>query len=276
MPYWRLQRYLAAAGLGSRRSCEALIASGRVLVDGQPAILGTKVDAEASRVEVDGRPVEIPRRNYYVALHKPAGCIVTKSDPQRRNTVMSLLRSLPYASLLNPVGRLDMATEGLLLLTNDGALAYRLTHPSYEVKKTYEVTTNSEPSARQVQALCEGFLLDGRMTAPARAEIIGGGRRRNDGQRQMLEGEKGVAGRRIAARSADRQSAQGGRWRVRLVIHEGRNRQIRRMFEHLGLPVLNLRRAAIGPIGLGHLSSGGHRSLTRKEVLELKRSVGLP
>ena len=248
---WRAQKYLAAAGLGSRRKCEALIVAGRVTVDGQPATLGTKVDPDAGRVEVDGSAVNVPARKYYVALNKPSGYLVAKSDARGRSTVMDLLLSLPYAALLNPVGRLDSETEGLLLLTNDGELAHRLTHPSYEVKKTYEVITSKQPTGEQLQALRQGFVLDGRTTAPAEADVIG-------------------------KRRAVRSNAGGRTWTVRLTIHEGRNRQVRRMFKHLGLPVLALRRTAIGPVCLGSLPRGAHRDLRKEDISMLERAVGLP
>lgn len=275
MASWRVQRYLAAAGLGSRRSCEDLISAGRVKVDGRPATLGIKVDPEASRVELDGQQVTLRPRKYYLALHKPAGYIVTKSDPRGRRTVMGLLRSLPYATLLNPVGRLDMDTEGLLLLTNDGELAHRLTHPSYEIQKTYEVTTNRKPTARQLEALRHGFNLDGRMTAPGEAHIVGGGWEERQRLRAPVRGQESVGAASLRTEPALRSTIGGRYWTVRLTIHEGRNRQIRRMFEQLGLPVLHLRRIAIGPVALGALPRAAHRSLTTKEVAELKGIAGL-
>jgi len=274
MALWRVQRYLAAAGLGSRRSCEALVAAGRVKVDGQPAALGTKVDPDSSRVEVDGQPVELPSRKYYLALNKPLGYVVTKSDPEKRNTVMALLSSLPYSNLLNPVGRLDMDTEGLLLLTNDGDLAHRLTHPSYEVKKTYEAVIGKCPTAQQLEALRRGFLLDGRMTAPTEVRLMGSGEEK-DKRGRILFGGGQVRRSRQSNASRSRSEPSSSRHVVRLTIHEGRKRQVRRMFQHLGLPVLNLRRISIGPLSLGRLKKGAYRALTPKEVLELRRSAGL-
>lgn len=244
-------------------------------VEGRPATLGANVDPELSQVEVDGQVVILTLQKYYLAFNKPLGYLVTKSDPQRRRTVMNLLNSLPYAALLNPVGRLDKDTEGLLLLTNDGELAHRLTHPSYEIKKIYEVTTNKKPTSRQLQTLRHGFVLDGRMTFPAEVIIVEADSQERRKCSLPVKGKQAVRVDSAKNKQEPKPSFGGKRWTVRLTIHEGRNRQIRRMFEHVHLPVINLRRIAIGPISLGNLKSGAHRHLTESEVQELKRGVNL-
>ena len=174
---------------------------------------------------------------------------------------MDLLSSLPYVALLNPVGRLDKETAGLLLLTDDGELAHRLAHPSYEVKKTYQVTTNQRPTAQQLRSLRRGFVLDGQMTAPAEAELL------------AADDSETPKGRSAGGDRQDCGSHQS--YTVRFTIHEGRKRQIRRMFKRLGLPVLNLRRTAIGPILLGNLPEGAFRTLNEQEIRALKEPVGL-
>jgi 23S rRNA pseudouridine2605 synthase len=230
----RLQKVLARAGFGSRRTCEGLIAAGRVTVNGARAELGRRVDVEGDRVEVDGIPVSVRPGLVYYLLNKPAGVVTTADDPQGRPTVVDLVPSDPRVF---PVGRLDLDTEGLLLLTNDGDLTQRLTHPSYAVEKEYVAHVDGEPSARDIRRLREGVDLDDGMTAPARANQVA----------------PGV---------------------LRLTIHEGRNRQVRRMCDAIGHPVRRLVRTRIGPLADRSLKPGTWRSLSTDELRALQESSG--
>ena len=196
----RLQKVLARVGIGSRRVCEDLIAEGRVLVDGETAVLGRRVDPETALIEVDGAPVGVRPDLVHYVLNKPAGVVTTADDPQGRPTVVGLVPNEPRVF---PVGRLDVDTEGLLLLTNDGELAHRLTHPSYGVEKEYVAEVEGLPTRAVLRRLREGVELDDGPTAPARATLV----------------DPSV---------------------VRLTIHEGRNRQVRRMCEAVGHSVVRL------------------------------------
>jgi len=229
----RLQKVLARAGFGSRRVCEDLIAAGRVEVDGEVAVLGRRVDVDADRVVVDGVPVSIRPGLVYYLLNKPAGVVTTADDPQRRPTVVELVPDDPRVF---PVGRLDIDTEGLLLLTNDGDLTHRLTHPSFGVEKEYLVQVDGEPSPAQLRRLREGVALDDGVTAPAKASSP----------------SPGV---------------------LRITIHEGRNRQVRRMCDAIGHPVRRLVRTRIGPIADRDLGPGEWRPLTVDEVRALERET---
>lgn len=238
----RLNRFLARAGAASRRAADDLIADGRVSVNGSVTTsLGTQVDPESDTVELDGRPVVLPDALTYVALFKPAGYVVTLSDPQGRPTVLDLV---PHAAAgVVPVGRLDAQTEGLILLTNDGDLAHRVAHPSYELDKVYEVTARGTLSDSDRERLESGIMLDGRRTARAQVSVL---------------------------------SSAHNRTKAVMTIHEGRKRQVRRMFEAVGHPVVNLKRTRIGPIELGDVKPGRWRHLTERELRELRESVGLP
>ncbi len=229
----RLQKVLAAVGLGSRRACEELIAEGRVTVDGEVATLGRRVDPETARIEVDGVPVSVRPGLVHYLLNKPAGVVTTASDPQGRPTVLDLV---PPEPRVFPVGRLDVATEGLLLLTNDGDLAHRLTHPSFGVEKEYLAEVATAPTRGELRRLREGVELEDGKTAPARVTLV-------------------------PPRA------------VRLVIHEGRNRQVRRMLDAVGHPVLRLVRTRIGPLTDRRLRSGEWRALTPAEVRSLEEQV---
>jgi 23S rRNA pseudouridine2605 synthase len=226
----RLQKVLAAAGLGSRRACEILIEEERVTVDGEVAVLGRRVNPETDRIEVDG--VRVPVRPGLVTylLNKPRGVVSTASDPQGRPTVVQLVPSEPRVF---PVGRLDTDTEGLLLLTNDGDLAHRLTHPSFGVDKEYLAEVDGSPTPAELRRLREGVELDDGPTAPAKASL----------------------------------TAPGA---LRLVIHEGRNRQVRRMCEAIGHPVRRLVRTRIGPLADRRLKPGEWRVLEVDEVRALE------
>jgi 23S rRNA pseudouridine2605 synthase len=229
----RLQKVLAQAGLGSRRTCEALIERGRVRVNGDVAALGRRVDPEVDVIEVGGAQIGVKPGLVHYLLNKPAGVISTASDPQGRRTVVDLL---PPEPRVFPVGRLDGDSEGLLLLTNDGDLTHRLTHPSYGVDKEYLVEVESPPSKGDLARLRDGIELDDGRTAPAKV-------------------------------------AQLGERLLRITIHEGRNRQIRRMCEAVGHPVVRLVRTRIGPITDRTLKPGEWRALTQDEVRSLERAA---
>ena len=232
----RLQKVLARVGIGSRRVCEDLIGEGRVRVDGEMAVLGRRVDPETALIEVDGAPVGVRPDLVHYVLNKPAGVVTTADDPQGRPTVVGLVPDEPRVF---PVGRLDVDTEGLLLLTNDGELAHRLTHPSYGVEKEYVAEVEGLPTRAVLRRLREGVELDDGPTAPARATLV----------------DPSV---------------------VRLTIHEGRNRQVRRMCEAVGHSVVRLVRTRIGPLADRSLAPGAWRELTGAEVRSLQRAVAEP
>lgn len=230
----RLQKVLAQRGLGSRRACEELIADGRVTVNGEVAILGRRVDVQHDRIEVDGSPLAVQPGLVYYLLNKPRGVVTTLADPQRRQIVTDYVPNDPRVF---PVGRLDADTEGLLLLTNDGDLAHRLTHPSYGVEKEYLAEVAGRPSAAAVRALREGVELDDGVTAPAKVALAPPNL-------------------------------------IRITIHEGRNRQVRRMCDAIGHPIRRLVRVRIGPITDRRLKPGAWRELTTNELRALELSVG--
>ncbi|MCX7766205.1 MAG: rRNA pseudouridine synthase, partial [Candidatus Sumerlaeia bacterium] len=238
----RLQKYLARCGVASRRDCEKLILAGRVKVNGKVVqILGTKIQPEIDRVELDGTPVSPDSDNVYVMLNKPPGYVTSAEDEYGRVTVFDLVKDVK--SRVFSVGRLDLNSRGLLLLTNDGELAYRLTHPRYKVEKEYIVKINGVPADSELNTLRQGIILmGGYHTQPAQVELI----------------------------SATQELAT-----VRVVIFEGRKRQIKRMFAALGYKVLDLKRTRIGPLRLGKLPEGKWRYLTDNELEKLKHSLGL-
>ena len=250
----RLSKVLASRGVASRRRCEELIAEGRVRVNGRVVTeQGTRIDAERDTVEVDGRPVG-PVRRRYVLLNKPVGYISTARDPRGRRTVLDLV---PSTNRLYPVGRLDLTSEGLLLLTNDGALAERLTHPRYEHEREYWVLVEGRPSRVVLDRLRSGIDLEDGRTWPAAVTRLA--------QRTVENGLR-----------LPRRSGKGakGTW-LRVVIHEGRKRQVRRMCEAIGHPVKRLVRMRMGPLHLKKLRSGEWRELTEEEVRGLRAEVGL-
>jgi 23S rRNA pseudouridine2605 synthase len=231
---------LAHAGVASRRAAEELMREGRVWVDGKPATeLGMRVDPERARIEVDGRRVNVRDDRDYLLLNKPAGYVTTASDPQGRPTVMDLIRS---KTRVYPVGRLDADTQGLLLLTNDGELAHRLSHPRYQVPRAYLAEVRGAVSAGALRTLVSGVRLD-------------------DGP-----------GRAVSARVVRRGKS---RTQVELVLTEGRKHEVRRMMEAVGHPVLNLVRTRFGPVDVRGLKAGAIRPLTPHEVGELHKLVGL-
>lgn len=229
----RLQKVLARVGFGSRRKCDDLIAAGRVTVNGEVAVLGRRVDPGSAVVTVDGAPIGVRPGLVYYLLNKPTGVVTTADDPQGRPIVVDLVPAEPRVF---PVGRLDADTEGLLLLTNDGELAHRLTHPSFGVDKEYVAEVDGEPSRAALRSLREGVELDDGPTAEARASLM----------------DASV---------------------VKLTIHEGRNRQVRRMCEAVGHPVVRLVRTRVGPIADRSLAPGSFRELTVEELRSLEQAV---
>lgn len=232
----RLQKVLASTGWGSRRVCEELIAEGRVTVNGEVAALGRRVDAEHDLIEVDGAPVGVRPGLVYYLLNKPAGVVTTAKDTHGRKTVVDLVPSEPRVF---PVGRLDADTEGLLLLTNDGDITHRITHPSHGVEKEYLVHVKGRLTAGQLRQLREGVELDDGVTSPAQAS----------------QPSPGI---------------------IRLTIHEGRNRQVRRMCDAIGHPVMRLVRTRVGPITDRSLRPGDYRELSTAERRALTEAVADP
>jgi pseudouridine synthase len=239
----RLQKLISMAGLASRRAGEQLILDGRVVVNGQVVLtLGTRADPAADDIRVDGRRLRFDIRQRYIVLNKPKGYVTTRKDPEGRKTVSELLSGV--REYVYPVGRLDYETEGLLLMTSDGDLAARLTHPRHEVERVYEAFVAGNPSEDALEKLRRGVFLDGRRTAPA--QVRRGGTS-GKGAKQLTK--------------------------VTIGLHEGRNRQVRRMCASVGHPVRRLTRTRMGPIGLGDLRPGQWRDLTPKEIEKLKAVV---
>ena len=230
----RLQKYLASCGVASRRASEKLIAEGRVSVDGVVITeMGTQVE-EGQRVTVDGKPVTPEAEKHYLMYHKPAGEVTTAHDPEGRATVLDRFKDYPVR--LYPVGRLDYDSEGLLLLTNDGDLTERMLHPSQEVEKVYLARVSNVVTPEEARRLERGVMVDGRMTARAKAKIL---------------------------------SQQNLFTDMLITIHEGRNRQVRKMVEQIGHQVVLLRRIRFGPLKLGDLPRGMWRPLTAEELKQI-------
>jgi pseudouridine synthase len=241
--YIRVQKILSQAGVASRRAAEVLVREGRVSINGTVVTeLGVRAHPVRDDVRVDGHRVRPVAEKIYIALHKPTGYVTTRRDPEKRRTVMDLVPSL--SAYIFPVGRLDYDSEGLLLLTNDGDLAAKLTHPSHEVEREYEALVAGSPSAEAIEKLARGVPLDGKRTVPAKVRALG---------------------------------ARPGRdetW-LSITLREGRNRQVRRMCEAVGHPVRRLRRVRFGPLSLGRLARGKARALTAREVLDLRVAAGV-
>jgi 23S rRNA pseudouridine2605 synthase len=233
----KLQAFLAHAGVASRRKAEELIEAGRVVVNGEKAHIGQRVDPAQDKVSVDGRVINSSEDLVYILLNKPVGIVSTTSDDLGRRTVLDLLPAAWKKYRLYPVGRLDQESQGLMLLTNDGELAYRLTHPKFEIPKTYEVLIDRKPSFPALNMLRNGVRLSDGVTAPAEVEVID---------------------------SDDNQA-----W-LTITIHEGRNRQVRRMLERVGYDVKKLRRIQLGPFLLADLNNQPHRQLTPAEIDDFK------
>jgi len=237
----RLQKVLAQAGVSSRRKAEELIVAGKVKVNGKVVtLLGTKVDPEKDKILVEGKPVTGLEKKVYVLLNKPTGYVTTVKDPEGRPTVVRLLKGIKER--VYPVGRLDYETEGLLLLTNDGQLAFALTHPKHGVEKVYLAQVVGVPGPDQLGKLRRGIRLADGITAPAKVRRLA-----------IMEGNA----------------------LLELKIHEGKNRQIRRMCESLGHPVMKLQRIALGSLTLEGVATGSYRRLSPQEISELFKAAGL-
>ncbi len=229
----RLQKYIAMCGAASRRHAEEFITSGRVSVDGNVIReLGTKVEIGANRVSLDGKELELERKKYYVMLNKPYGYISAVKDQFDRPTVTDIIKEELNVSL-HPVGRLDYDTEGLILLTNDGDFTYHITHPKYNIGKTYIATLKGGITVKHLMALRRGIRVEDYKTSPAEVDLL---------------------------------DSVPGQSKVQITIHEGKNRQVRKMFESLGYTVAALERIAIGNVTLGNLAKGRWRHLTSYEV----------
>ncbi len=231
-----LQKYMAHAGVASRRKCEEIIDAGRVKVNGETVASQGRQVGEGDKVTVDGKLLRMPKANHYVLLNKPRGVVSTVDDNKCRKTVLDIVPTRK-GQRLYPVGRLDMDSSGLLLLTDDGELTQRLLHPKYELEKTYRVTVRGIVDEKTVKKLSSGILLSDGMTAPAEFKIL---------------------------------EHRNAKTRLECIIHEGRNRQIRRMFEAVGAEVVELERIQMGPLKLGHLGKGEYRPLKEKEIRMLK------
>lgn len=231
----RLQKVLSQWGLASRRQAERLIANGQVRVNGEIAAVGQKADPSTDLIEVNDRPITPQQRPQpeYLLLHKPLGVISTCADPQARATVLDLLPARLQDVGLHPVGRLDAYTTGALILTNDGCLTHHLTHPSHNITKVYRVWVRGGVEIATLRAWQQGVYLDGRQTRPARVEVLGRGTDSTE---------------------------------LEITLQEGRNRQIRRVAEQLGHPVVSLHRTAIGSLHLGQLAPGEYRPLVQAEI----------
>jgi len=241
----RLQKILSQAGVASRRASEQLMLEGRVTVNGATIReLGTKADAARDDIRVDGRRVKVSDHHRYLLLNKPRGYVTTRSDPQKRPTVIDLVGIREY---VYPVGRLDFDSEGLLLLTNDGDLAARLTHPSHGVPRVYEARVLGVPDEHDLRRLARGIVIDGHRTQPAEASV------------------------QLGATRAGRET--GPRATLVITLREGRNRQVRKMCEAIGHPVDHLKRVAIGPIRDSRLKVGQWRELTPAEVQKLRAAA---
>jgi 23S rRNA pseudouridine2605 synthase len=234
----RVQKILAQAGFGSRRECEKLISAGRVIVNGKTIKLGDKADSGTDSIQVDHKPIKVQQEKVYIALNKPHGVLSDRDPVEIRRTIFDLV---PKIGHIFAVGRLDYDSEGLILLTNDGELANQLTHPRYEHEKEYQVQVVRRPDTEQLAIWKRGVVLeDGYRTAPCRVEVLGGD-------------DKGA-------------------W-LKVILKEGKKRQIREVGKRIGLPVKRIIRTRIGTVLLGDLKPGAWRNLTKGEVSQLQKTV---
>lgn len=236
----RVQKIIAECGIASRRKAEEYIQAGRVSVNGKPAQLGDKANPQSDRITLDGKPVRSQFEPFYIMLHKPRGYITTMSDEMDRKCVAELIQDIPQR--IYPIGRLDRESEGLLLMTNDGEFANDMMHPSRHVPKTYRVTVRPSITDEQIGKITEGIVIEGRRTAPAEVTVL---------------------------------VREPGRVVLQIILHEGRNREIRKMCEALGLETARLKRTAFGPLKLGMLPAGKWRELTPVEVARLEEAAGM-
>ncbi len=230
----RLQKIMAESGFASRRKSEEYIAKGKVKINGRPAKIGDSADPKKDIITVEDKQITSSSKKYYIMLHKPRGYVTTMSDELERKCVADLIKDIPER--LHPIGRLDRESEGLLLMTNDGAFSNTISHPSGHVKKMYRVSVKPAANEEQLIEMSSGMVIDGKKTAPCVIRVLS-----HEKERSVLE----------------------------VVLGEGRNRQIRKMCEGVGLKVLRLKRNAIGPLKLGMLAPGKHRELTKDEIRKI-------
>lgn len=231
----RLQKYLAQCGIASRRKAEELIAAGKITVDGRVVTeMGMLVTPGREIITCQGKKIESREQFVYVLLNKPKGYVTTLADPQGRPVVTALVKNI--GARVFPVGRLDLDTEGALILTNDGSLAQKIQHPSHETNKTYEALVRGTPDPGKIALLQKGVLLEGKMTSPAKIRIL---------------------------------SRQGTNCLLEITIHEGRKRQVKKMFSHIAHPVLQLKRTAYGKLNLGNLPIGRYRELNPSDLKKI-------
>lgn len=235
-PLPKVQKILSEWGVASRRKAEELIREGRVAINGRPAQVGDRADPAKDHIRVDGRRISLPPQKIYILLNKPKGVVTTTDDPEGRKTVLDFLPA--HNRRLYPVGRLDYDAEGLLLLTNDGELSHRLSHPSFRIPRTYRVKVKGRPTSAEIRRLSQGIYLEDGRTAPCRTASLGG--------------------------------SEENLW-LEMVLSEGRNRQVKRMWEKLGYPVLKLKRVGFAGLSLGKLQPGEYRALRPAEVQKLKK-----
>lgn len=236
----RLHKFIARAGIASRRKAEKMIKDGMVKVNGNVIKeMGCLIDSNKDKVFVDNKLVKIENKKIYLLLNKPVAVVTSVSDPERRKTVIDLLSDVH--DRVYPIGRLDFLTKGLLLLTNDGDLAYRLTHPKYKVDKTYIAIVKGIVKDKEINSLRKGVLLEDGPTLPAKVRVL---------------------------------SNRRDQTKLEIIIREGRNRQVRRMCQYIGHPVISLTRTAFGHLHLGNLEPGQYRALTHKEIKDLRYVCG--